>query len=222
MFASANAHPSASDLLLLLVRSRRGPSRSRSSWPPSGRHVCRGGQPPHSQISRRCRRRSATERPNWIDGPQSTATASRRIWASPRLRWSERGGAGRSKSWFARWRASAPTASLIAIIRCFGLRGDVLRRRIEVPKVRRAAHQPWLCRSPRIRGRPHPSISRDGSKVAFAWGRPVGERGAMWISTSSPRDSGELQRLTTNPARDDAPAWSPDGRTISTWPGSVW
>ena len=59
----------------------------------------------------------------------------------------------------------------------------------------------------------NPSISPDGNKVAFAWG--LGGRGSNRDIYVKSMRSGEPQRLTTNPARDDAPAWSPDGRSIA-------
>jgi len=58
-----------------------------------------------------------------------------------------------------------------------------------------------------------PSISPDGNKVAFTWG--LGGPASNWDIYVKSFGAGEPQRLTTNPAGDSAPAWSPDGRQIA-------
>lgn len=52
----------------------------------------------------------------------------------------------------------------------------------------------------------HPSLSPDGSQVAFSW------QGDLWVVASR---GGEARRLTVHPARDQMPIWSPDGKTIA-------
>lgn len=52
--------------------------------------------------------------------------------------------------------------------------------------------------------------SPDGSLLAFAWCE--GRNCDLWVS---PRDGGEAVQLTTHPAYDDTPAWSPDGTKIA-------
>ena len=57
-----------------------------------------------------------------------------------------------------------------------------------------------------------PTLSPDGSQVAFTWAGENGENTDIWvkvIGTEPPL------RLTSNPARDFSPAWSPDGRWIA-------
>ena len=49
------------------------------------------------------------------------------------------------------------------------------------------------------------SISPDGSKVAFTY------KGNIYIVNS---DGGDARQLTTNPAYDTAPIWTPDGQNI--------
>ncbi len=58
----------------------------------------------------------------------------------------------------------------------------------------------------------HPSFSPDGSRVAFEWNGQ--ERGDFDIYVKR-LGSDTLQRLTTDPADDRRPAWSPDGRDIA-------
>ena len=57
-----------------------------------------------------------------------------------------------------------------------------------------------------------PSLSPDGSQVAFAWNGPRQDNYDIYVKLVG---SGEPVRLTTNPARDDKPAYSPDGRRIA-------
>jgi Tol biopolymer transport system component len=56
------------------------------------------------------------------------------------------------------------------------------------------------------------SFSPDGSQVAFAWN---GEKEDNWDIYVKLIGSETRQRLTTNPAADQWPAWSPDGRWIA-------
>jgi Tol biopolymer transport system component/DNA-binding winged helix-turn-helix (wHTH) protein len=57
-----------------------------------------------------------------------------------------------------------------------------------------------------------PSLSADGSRVAFSWNGPTLDNPDIYVKSTGP---GEPIRLTTNPGRDDSPAWSPDGRFIA-------
>jgi len=58
----------------------------------------------------------------------------------------------------------------------------------------------------------HPSLSPDGSQVAYSWDGPDGDNFDIYVKLVGP---GEPVRLTTNPGRDVQPAWSPDGRQIA-------
>ncbi|MEZ5356722.1 MAG: winged helix-turn-helix domain-containing protein [Bryobacteraceae bacterium] len=57
-----------------------------------------------------------------------------------------------------------------------------------------------------------PSLSPDGSQVAFAWNGPNEDNFDIYVKLVGP---GEAVRLTVNPARDYSPAWSPDGKQIA-------
>ena len=57
-----------------------------------------------------------------------------------------------------------------------------------------------------------PSLSPDGSQVAFAWNGPSQSNFDIYIKLVGP---GQPIQLTTDPAPDDTPAWSPDGRQIA-------
>jgi len=57
-----------------------------------------------------------------------------------------------------------------------------------------------------------PSLSPDGSQVAFTWDGPRQDNVDIYVKLVGP---GEPVRLTTAPGRDDSPAWSPDSRHIA-------
>ena len=57
-----------------------------------------------------------------------------------------------------------------------------------------------------------PSLSPDGSQVAFSWNGPAEDNRDIYVKLVG---SGEPFRLTTNPAPDHSAAWSPDGRLIA-------
>ena len=57
-----------------------------------------------------------------------------------------------------------------------------------------------------------PSLSPDGSQVAFSWNGPQQDNFDIYLKLVGP---GEPVRLTTDPARDDKPSYSPDGRRIA-------
>ena len=57
-----------------------------------------------------------------------------------------------------------------------------------------------------------PSLSPDGNWVAFQWN---GEKRDNWDIYVKEVDGPGFNRLTTDPADDCYPAWSPDGRQIA-------
>jgi Tol biopolymer transport system component/predicted Ser/Thr protein kinase len=57
-----------------------------------------------------------------------------------------------------------------------------------------------------------PTLSPDGSQVAFSWNGPGQDNFDIYFKLVGP---GEPWRLTTDPAHDDKPAWSPDGAQIA-------
>ncbi len=57
-----------------------------------------------------------------------------------------------------------------------------------------------------IRGMRHPALSPDGLRLAFTW------RGDLWIC---PAAGGRAERVTSDPADERKPCWSPDGRRLA-------
>jgi len=55
-------------------------------------------------------------------------------------------------------------------------------------------------------------FSPDGNSVAFSWNGETEENWDIYVKLIGP---GSPQRLTTDPAMDLSPAWSPDGRSIA-------
>jgi Tol biopolymer transport system component len=57
-----------------------------------------------------------------------------------------------------------------------------------------------------------PSLSPDGSQVAFTWTGANEDNFDIYLKLLGP---GEPVRLTTSPQRDYCPTWSPDGKQIA-------
>jgi Tol biopolymer transport system component/DNA-binding winged helix-turn-helix (wHTH) protein len=57
-----------------------------------------------------------------------------------------------------------------------------------------------------------PSLSPDGSQVAFSWNGPREDNNDIYVKLVG---SGEPIRLTMAPERDESPEWSPDGGRIA-------
>ncbi|HVR82888.1 MAG TPA: PDZ domain-containing protein, partial [Planctomycetota bacterium] len=57
-----------------------------------------------------------------------------------------------------------------------------------------------------IRGMRHPALSPDGRRIAFDW------HGDLWIC---PVEGGPAERITEDPADEEKPCWSPDGKSLA-------
>lgn len=57
-----------------------------------------------------------------------------------------------------------------------------------------------------------PTFAPDGTRVAFSWEGPDGDNTDIYVKLVGP---GDPVRLTSDPAEDYSPAWSPDGRWIA-------
>jgi Tol biopolymer transport system component len=69
-----------------------------------------------------------------------------------------------------------------------------------VPITRLAGEEDW------------PAFSPDGEQVAFSWSGEKSDNADIYVTLVGSTDA---RRLTTDPADDYAPSWSPDGRRIA-------
>jgi Tol biopolymer transport system component/DNA-binding winged helix-turn-helix (wHTH) protein len=110
--------------------------------------------------------------------------------------------AGKRKRWIAGIAAASALAVVSYLVLSQGSRTEPIRTPTAVA-VPLTAYQGFEL---------DPSLSPDGSQVAFSWNGPTEDNYDIYVKLAGP---GEAVRLTTNPARDDNPAWSPDGRLIA-------
>ena len=110
-------------------------------------------------------------------------------------------GRGTKKAWLA---GATVTAALLVVVTFLTVvrepRTSAVRTSLAVP----LTAYPGYERAP--------SLSPDGSRVAFSWNGPTLDNYDIYVKLAGP---GEPVRLTRSPAPDDWPAWSPDGRFIA-------
>jgi Tol biopolymer transport system component/DNA-binding winged helix-turn-helix (wHTH) protein len=109
----------------------------------------------------------------------------------------------RSRAWIAGWTARALLLLLVLVAATWLLRrtppGKEPPSRV-VPLTRLAGKEAW------------PAFAPDGEQVAFAWSGEKFDNTDIYVTLVG---SSTVRRLTTDPADDYAPAWSPDGRRIA-------
>lgn len=110
----------------------------------------------------------------------------------------------RSAPPFARWKAAAGALFAVSLI----VAAWWMFQKGEAP----AAHSEPVPLTTLEGIETDPSLSPDGSQVAFAWNGPAQDNFDIYVKVVG---AGEPLRLTNNPADDLSPAWSPDGRHIA-------
>ena len=109
----------------------------------------------------------------------------------------------RSRAWIAGWTAIALILMLVLVAATWLLRrtppGKEPPSRV-VPLTRLAGKEAW------------PAFAPDGEQVAFAWSGEKFDNTDIYVTLVG---SSTVRRLTTDPAEDYAPSWSPDGRRIA-------
>jgi eukaryotic-like serine/threonine-protein kinase len=107
-----------------------------------------------------------------------------------------------SRSWRWAWMAVMPLVGAAALV---GWQWIGTSRR-PAPPLRA---QPLISLPGGVR---HPSFSPDGNHVAFAWTGPKRDNPDIYVQQIG---AGSPLQLTTDPASDYSPSWSPDGRAIA-------
>ncbi len=107
------------------------------------------------------------------------------------------------------WLRLVVVVSVVTLMVVFGSR--VLRRN-EAPVGADARQLPVIPLTTFPGREYHPALSADGSRVAFAWSGPAGERTAIHIKQ---RNSETPLRLSDEPGWAAWPTWSPDGQTVA-------
>jgi Tol biopolymer transport system component len=106
--------------------------------------------------------------------------------------------------------SGALVLGLVAIVA--GIRGGALWRKTSPPRVLGIESETVpLTSTPGLEFQP--ALSRDGARVAFVWNG--GERGDNFDIYTKSVDRQTTFRLTTDPATECCPAWSPDARTVA-------
>ena len=113
-------------------------------------------------------------------------------------------GAGAAKRRSRRRRVAWATAGFLILAMAAGLTLWRLRRPEPPP--------PTVVQLTTTRRAGEGSFSPDGTQIAFS---SAGEDGANWDIWLKIVGLAEARRLTTDPAPEGAPAWSPDGKEIA-------
>jgi eukaryotic-like serine/threonine-protein kinase len=106
-----------------------------------------------------------------------------------------------------RTRTAAVGVAVIAMVSLVVLSARLMRRSAAVERAPRvvpltslAGKEDW------------PTFAPDGEQVAFAWSGEKYDNTDIYVTLVGSQD---VRRLTTDPAEDYAPSWSPDGRRIA-------
>jgi Tol biopolymer transport system component len=109
--------------------------------------------------------------------------------------------------WTPRTRAAALAMAIIAVLAFLVLSATLVRRSATVE--RRPRVVPLTSLAGMEDG---PTFAPDGEQVAFAWSGEKYDNTDIYVTLVGSQD---VRRLTTHPAEDYAPSWSPDGRRIA-------
>jgi Tol biopolymer transport system component len=152
------------------------------------------------KIISRCLRKDPSRRFQHMDDVKVALEELKEESASGRLAGVLAGGAATRRPSWLMWALGGTAVLLIAI---FGLR-FVRNAPQPIPKVVPLTSYPGLQITP--------ALSHDGKQVAFAWDGEKADNFDIYIKLV---DAGAPLRLTTNPAPEYSPTWSPDGRYIA-------
>jgi len=164
------------------------------------------GEPVPSELQTlisRCLRKDPLRRIQHLDDVQLALEELKQEAASGRQTQPQIARTGPRRRWL--WRAIPAALAASMLI------GFLVWRAIRTPENSEPLRAASLTTAPGVHR--YPSFSPEGNQVAFSWNGPNQDNTDVYVQQIG--SSGSPLRLTTNPANDYNPVWSPDGRWIA-------
>ena len=172
--------------------------------PPPISEICGEPVPAELQILiARCLRKDPQRRIQYLDDVKLALEELKQDSASARQTQPQAAPTGTRRRWLAIAMPAALAASLVI--------GFLLWRASSAPETTEPLHAVPLTTAPGVHR--YPSFSPEGNQVAFSWNGQKQDNTDIYVQQIG--SSGGPLRLTSDPAIDYNPIWSPDGRWIA-------